>query len=75
MEILGDLKKETIDGKPLPEERVIDFAKKLFPMNTVVNAHYKVLVKGDLLYNNVSMDGRPNVNFKKAVASASVHPA
>jgi hypothetical protein len=71
MEILGDLKKETEEGKTLPEERVKDFAKKLFPMETVVNLHYKVLVKGDLLGNYVSMDGRPNVGIKKAVASSS----
>jgi len=71
MEILGDLKKETEEGKTPSEERVKDFANKLFPMETVVNLHYKVLVKGDLLGNVVSMDGRPNVGMKKAVASSS----
>jgi hypothetical protein len=71
MEILGDLKKETEEGKTPSEERVKDFANKLFPMETVVNLHYKVLVKGDLLGNRVSMDGRPNVGMKKAVTSYS----
>lgn len=71
MEILGDLKKETEEGKTPSEDRVKDFANKLFPMETVVNLHYKVLVKGDLLGNAVSMDGRPNVGMKKAVASSS----
>ena len=71
MEILGDLKKEAEEGKTPPEDRVKDFANKLFPMETVVNLHYKVLVKGDLLGNLVSMDGRPNVGMKKAVTSSS----
>lgn len=71
MEILGDLKKETAEGGAPPEERVRDFANKLFPMETVVNLHYKVLVKVDLLGDFVSMDGRPNVGMKKAVASSS----
>lgn len=71
MEILGDLKKEAQEGKAPPEERVKDFAKKLFPMETVVNLHYKVLLIGDLLGNPISFDGRPHVGIKKAVASES----
>lgn len=71
MEILGDLKKEAQEGKAPPEERVKDFAKKLFPMETVVNLHYKVLLKGDLLGNPISFDGRPHVGINKAVASES----
>jgi hypothetical protein len=71
MEILGDLKKEAQEGKAPPEERVKDFAKKLFPMETVVNLHYKVLLKGDLLGNPISFDGRPHVGIKKTVASES----
>ncbi|GAB3013828.1 hypothetical protein GCM10027051_16330 [Niabella terrae] len=71
MEILGDLKKEAQEGKAPPEDRVKDFAKKLFPMETVVNLHYKVLIKGDLLGNPISFDGRPHVGIKKAVASES----
>lgn len=69
MEILGDLKKEAQEGKALPEDRVKDFAKKLFPVETVVNLHYKELLKGDLLGNSISFDGRPHVGIKKAVAS------
>ncbi len=71
MEILGDLKKEAQEGKAPPEDRVKDFAKKLFPMETVVNLHYKVLLKGDLLGYPISFDGRPHVGIKKAVASES----
>jgi hypothetical protein len=71
MEILGDLKKEAQEGKTPPEDRVKDFAKKLFPMETVVNLHYKVLLKGDLLGDPISFDGRPHVGIKKAVASES----
>lgn len=71
MEILGDLKKEAHEGKALPEDRVKDFANKLFPMETVVNLHYKVLLNGDLLGNPISFDGRPHVGIKKAVASES----
>lgn len=71
MEILGDLKKEAEEGKIPPAERVKDFAKKLFPMETVVNLHYKILLKGELLGNPISFDGRPHVGIKKAVASES----
>jgi hypothetical protein len=71
MEILGDLKKEVQEGKAPPEDRVKDFAKKLFPMKTVVNLHYKVLLKGDLLGNPISFDGRPHVGIEKSVASES----
>lgn len=71
MEILGDLKKEAQEGKAPPEDRVKDFAKKLFPMETVVNLHYKILLNGDLLGNPISFDGRPHVGIKKAVASES----
>lgn len=71
MEILGDLKKEAREGKALPEDRVKDFAKKLFPIETVVNLHYKVLLKDELLGNPISFDGRPHVGIKKAVASES----
>lgn len=67
MEILGDLKKETEEGKKPPEERVKDFARKLFPMETIVNSHYKFLIKEELLDNPVSMDGRPNVRMQKAI--------
>jgi hypothetical protein len=71
MEILGDLKKEFDDVKKPSEERVKDFANKLFPVDTVVNAHYKALLKGDLLGNGPSMDGRPNVGMQKAIQSGS----
>jgi hypothetical protein len=71
MEILGDLKKEAEGGKVPPADRVKDFAKKLFPMETVVNLHYKILLKGELLGNPISFDGRPHVGIKKAVASES----
>lgn len=71
MEILGDLKKEVQEGKTPSSERVKDFAKKLFPMETIVNSHYKTILKGKLLGTPVSFDGRPHVDIKKAVASES----
>jgi len=40
MEILGDLKKEEEDVNPPSQNRVIDFAKKIFPTNTIVHMHY-----------------------------------
>lgn len=71
MEILGDLKKEAQEGKTPPEERVKDFAKKLFPVETAVNLHYKTLVRGELLGDPITFDGRPHVGIMKAVASDS----
>lgn len=71
MEILGDLKKEVQEGKPPSSERVKDFANKLFPMETIVNSHYKDILKSELLGTPVSLDGRPHVDIKKAVASES----
>lgn len=69
MEILGDLKKEFEEGKKPSSERVIEFANKLFPIDTVVNAHYKTLMKGDLLGYQPSIDGRPNVGIQKSIIS------
>ncbi len=73
MEILGDLRKKISQNKNLQkqENRVKDFAKKLFPTETVVNMHYKYLVKGDLLGDLITMDGRPTVSIKKSVSSYS----
>lgn len=71
MEILGDLKKEVQEGNTPSEDRVKDFANKLFPMETIVNLHYKTIIKGELLGNTISFDGRPHVGMKKAVTSES----
>ncbi|MEZ0181919.1 SEC-C domain-containing protein [Flavobacterium oncorhynchi] len=71
MEILGDLKKEVQEGKTPSSDRVKDFANKLFPMETIVNSHYKAIIKGELLGTPISLDGRPHVDIKKAVASES----
>lgn len=71
MEILGDLKKEVQEGKTPSTERVKDFANKLFPMETIINSHYKVIIKGELLGMPTSLDGRPHVDIKKAVVSES----
>lgn len=71
MEILGDLKKEVQEGKAPSSERVKDFANKLFPMETIVNSHYKNIIKGELLGNPISLDGRPHVDINKAVTSES----
>ena len=69
MEILGDLSKETTDGKPSPKSRVIEFATKLFPMQVVVSSHYRSLVKGELTGQPVSFDGRPHLDVEKAVVA------
>ena len=69
MEVLGDLKKEVKEGQPPAIDRVKDFARKLFPVYTIVNTHYKNLIVSDLLGNSPSLDGRPNVNIEKAVIS------
>lgn len=71
MEILGDLKKEVQEGRTPSPDRVKDFANKLFPMETIVNSHYKAIIKGELLGTPISLDGRPHVDIKKAVASES----
>lgn len=67
MEILGDLKKDVTNGKPPSEVRVKDFAKKLFPVKTFINTYYRNLVKGELLGDPVSSDGRPHVDVEKIV--------
>ena len=72
MEILGDLKKEAADGKAPSEERVKDFAKKLFPSDTIVNVHYTFLIEDALVGGDPpSLDGRPNINVKPPVVSSS----
>ncbi|TSJ41490.1 hypothetical protein [Fluviicola chungangensis] len=71
MEILGDLKKEATAGKPPPEDRVKDFANKLFPVEIIVNDLYLDLVHNDLMGKGPSLDGRPNVRMQKAVQSSS----
>jgi len=71
LEILGDLKKEYPEGKSPPEERVKDFANKLFPMESIVNMHYKFLVRGDLLGDQITMDGRPIVGTQNTYLSSS----
>jgi hypothetical protein len=68
MEILGDLKKEAKDGSPPPQNRVIDFATKLFPTSTIVNEHYAKALTAELsLERPIEMDGRPMVNIGKSV--------
>ena len=67
MEIMGDIKKETLEGKTPSEDRVKDFAKKLFPVKSIINSYYRNLVKAELLGNLTSFDGRPNVDVGKIV--------
>lgn len=69
MEVLGDLKKEFTNTEKPSEHRVKDFAKKLFPVETVVNQHYQSLLIQDLVIGNLSLDERPVVGRKKAVQS------
>jgi len=70
MEVLGDLKKDYKKGKP-PKERVIEFAKKLFSQQNVVNVHYKKMIKSDLMGDSISYDGRPFLDMDKSVVSES----
>ena len=67
LEILGDLKKD-FEGKGTSSERVIGFAKKLFPVSAVVNKHYRAIMKDELCGVNVPLDGRPYLDVKKTVA-------
>lgn len=69
MEILGDLKKESQEGKTPSDVRVKDFASKLFPMRSVINAYYRTLVKSELSGNPIEMDGRPTLDIEKVVQS------
>jgi len=69
MEILGDLKKEAPEGKLPPDVRVKDFATKLFPINTVLNAHYEKILCSDLLTGTVPLDGRSQLGVEKVVQS------
>lgn len=71
LEIIGDLKKEFEGTNSTSPERVKDFAKKLFPVDTVINLHYKNLVKANLLGEEIIMDGRPIIGIHKAVKSES----
>jgi hypothetical protein len=67
MEILGDLKKETEEGKTPSDIRVKDFASKLFPMQSVVNTYYRSLVKQELSGSPIEMYGRPTLDIEKIV--------
>jgi len=68
MEILGDLKKEEKEGNPPSQNRVIDFATKLFPTNTIINMHYTKPLRGELSGEGaLEMDGRPLVEMGKSV--------
>ena len=69
MEILGDLRKEYAETKVNSKDRVADFARKLFPVNTVVNGYYKKLILSELLGQQKILDGRPVVEIEKAVES------
>lgn len=67
MEVLGDLKKESVEGKPPSDERVKDFATKLFPSHTVINTYYRNILTQE--FNGVvcPMDGRPHLDVEKVV--------
>ena len=67
MEILGDLKKESAEGKKPSDERVRDFANKLFPSKSVVNSYYRNLLKNELEGKPNDMDGRPILEIEKVV--------
>lgn len=68
LEILGDLSKEKKEGKAPPENRVIDFAKKLFTNKTIVNQAFKKIVLMDLKGNAIPLDRRPIVDVEKTTS-------
>lgn len=67
MEILGDLKKEVAEGKTPSDERVKDFAQKLFPTVCIVNSYYRNLLKQELQGKPCELDGRPTLDLEKIV--------
>jgi hypothetical protein len=67
MEILGDLKKEVTEGKTPSDERVKDFARKLFPAQCNVNSYYRNLLKQELEGKPCELDGRPTLDMEKIV--------
>lgn len=67
MEILGDLRKDFEPGKKSAVERVSDFAKKLFPMHSVVNGYYRSLIQIELAGGKIPLDGRPFLQMEKLV--------
>lgn len=67
MEILGDLRKDALNTKIDTEVRVRDFANKLFPTKTVVNAYYRSLIVAELTGETISLDGRPSLEVEKFV--------
>lgn len=68
LEILGDLSKEKKEGKAPPENRVIDFAKKLFTNKTIVNQAFKRIVLMDLMGGEITLDRRPIVDVEKTTS-------
>ena len=68
MEIIGDLKKDVKEGQTPSDQRVKDFATKLFPTNTIINQFYSLPLKAELSGSGpLEMDGRPLVGIGKAV--------
>lgn len=67
MEILGDLKKEVAEGKTPSDERVKDFAQKLFPTVCIINSYYRNLLKQELQGKPCELDGRPTLDLEKIV--------
>lgn len=67
MEILGDLKKDFDPEKRSAVEIVGDFAKKLFPMESVVNGYYRSLIQVELAGGKIPLDGRPFLQMEKLV--------
>ena len=71
LEVLGDLAKEAKEGRPAPKERVIDFARKLFPYNSVVNHYYRDLLISSLLGDDLPFDERPILKTSKTLVSST----
>ena len=64
LEILGDLSKENKAGHSPSEERVKDFARKLFPGETIINLDYRKVVLLDLLHQRIPHDRMPIVGVE-----------
>mgnify|MGYP000483512676 CR=1 FL=1 len=66
MEVLGNLKKESKRGKK-PEEEVAILAAKIPNYAITPNMFYKELVIGDLVHEQVEMNGKPYLGGGKRV--------
>ncbi len=69
LEILADLKKPGIDPAQA-QDAVRKLARKIQPVDGIVNLHYRGLCISDLLGGNLAMDRRPVVGGARRVRAA-----